>query len=189
MRLARDNYYAKKELHELFRKSSVWDEKLDALVINGTRTHNPNYNRIHEIAWRILNPLDRGFNEVQWYNIRTALQFFDNPGLTDEGKASAITAIQSFSPKAYAPGKKPTRIFRALCEALAVNNETCENFSYLYAQLADEMTSHKIDFKLFISLNPAHFITMSNPKADKRGCTLTSCHSLMSAVSIIPLET
>ena len=50
----------------------------------------------------------------------------------------------------------------------------------MYAQLADEMTSHKIDFKLFVSINPAHFITMSNPKEDRRGDTLTSCHSFNS---------
>jgi|GEM_PF-3698475 len=30
---------------------------------------------------------------------------------------------------------------------------------------------------LFISLNPAHFITMSNPIDDKRGETITNCHS------------
>ncbi len=46
-------------------------------------------------------------------------------------------------------------------------------------QLADNRRK-KIDFKLYVSLNPAHFITMSNPKDDKRGDTLTSCHSFNS---------
>ena len=32
-RLARDNAYSKRELRNLFRKSPVWNEKLDALVI------------------------------------------------------------------------------------------------------------------------------------------------------------
>lgn len=178
-RLARDNYYAKQELRELFRKSPVWDEKLDALVINGSRTHDPDYQRIYDLAWQIL---DRPFHiaDDKWQNIRSAIQFFSNPKLTDDGKAEAIASIQALAPKAYAPGKKPTRIFRALCNALDVNDETCDKFSYLYAQIADEMTSHKIDFKLFVSLNPAHFITMSNPKADERGSTLTSCHSFNS---------
>ena len=31
-----------------------------------------------------------------------------------------------------------------------------------------------------MSINPAHFITMSNPKGDKRGETLISCHSFNS---------
>ena len=40
-RLAKDNAYAKMELRELFSQSPVYDAKLDALVINGTRTHDP----------------------------------------------------------------------------------------------------------------------------------------------------
>ena len=180
MRLAKDNYYAKQELRELFRKSPVWDEELDALVINGTRTHDPDYRRIRELAWQIFEYPIRTADDEGYRNIRDAIRFFGEPNLGDEDKAIAIAAIKALAPKAYAPNKKPTRIFKALCEALGVNNETCERFSYLYAQIADEMTSHRINFKLFVSLNPAHFITMSNPKHDERGDTLTSCHSFNS---------
>ena len=180
MRLARDNYYAKKELRELFRKSPVWNEELDALVINGSRTHDPDYSRIDMLARDILEAPIRSADDKQYRKIRCAIRFFSRPDLSDEEKAEAISAINALAPKAYAPNKKPTRVFRALCVGLGVTAETCEKFSYLYAQIADEMTSHKIDFKLFVSLNPAHFITMSNPKHDKRGCTLTSCHSFNS---------
>ena len=180
MRLAKDNYYAKQELRELFRKSPVWNEELDALVINGTRTHDPDYSRIKDLAWQILEHPIRTLSEEKYRTLMMAIPFFSEPNLDDKGKADAIAAIQALAPNAYAPGKKPTRIFRALCGALEVNDKTCERFSYLYAQIADEMTSRKIDFKLFVSLNPAHFITMSNPKYDERGCTLTSCHSFNS---------
>ena len=178
MRLARDNYYAKQELRELFRKSPVWDEKLDALVINGTRTHDPDYNRIERFAWQILERPIKDAGDEQYRNIMGAIRYFSNPNLTDEEKILDIEAIKAIAPKAYAPGKKPTRIFRALCVALGVTED--DKFPYLYAQLADEITSRKIEFKLFVSLNPAHFITMSNPKADKRGNSLTSCHSFNS---------
>ena len=180
MRLARDNYYAKQELRELFRKSPVWNEELDALIINGTRTHDPDYSRIKGLAWQILERPIRTLDVEGYQNIQKAICFFGDPNLDEAGKAEAIAAIEALAPKAYAPNKKPTRIFRALCVALGVNDETCERFSYLYAQIADEMTSRKIDFKLFVSLNPAHFITMSNPKYDDRGDTLTSCHSFNS---------
>ena len=179
-RLARDNYYAKQELRELFRKSPVWNEELDALVINGTRTHEPDYRRISDLAWQILEDAIRTGTDEQYRNIKEALRFFCTPDLTDEEKARSIAAIEALAPKAYAPGKKLSRVFRALCVALGVTPETCKDFNYLYAQLADEITSHKIDFKLFVSLNPAHFVTMSNPKHDERGCTLTSCHSFNS---------
>lgn len=36
-RLAADSSYAKQGLRKLFSKSPVWNEELDALVINGTR--------------------------------------------------------------------------------------------------------------------------------------------------------
>ena len=179
MRLARDNYYAKQELRELFRKSPVWNEELDALVINGSRTHDPDYERIESLARQILIYPDHIEGE-QIGNIHKAIQFFSNPDPTDDERAESIAAIQAIAPKAYAPGKKPSRIFRALCVALGIDDNTCERFSWKYSQLADEMSSRKIEFKLFVSVNPAHFITMSNPKKDERGDTLTSCHSFNS---------
>ncbi|MBQ4405044.1 MAG: hypothetical protein II857_11650 [Selenomonadaceae bacterium] len=54
----------------------------------------------------------------------------------------------------------------------AVNSKDC-----LFAQFADELNGKKIDFKLYLSINPCHFLTMSNPKRDNRGSTMTSCHS------------
>ena len=60
-RLAKDSSYAKQNLRELFSKSPVWDAKLDALVINGTRTHNPDYDRVYQLATQILEkPLRSG---------------------------------------------------------------------------------------------------------------------------------
>ena len=177
-RLAKDNYFAKYALRHLFSKSPVWNEELDALVINGTRTHEPDYNRIRSLAWKILeDPICSG-TEEQRRNIQKILDFFSIPNLTDEEKKESIEAINALAPKAYAKGKKLSRVFRAICVSLGVVEN--KNFNYLYAQFADEITSHKIDFKLFVSLNPAHFITMSNPKDDERGCTLTSCHSFNS---------
>ena len=166
-RLARDNAYSKRELRHLFRKSPVWNEELDALVINGTRTHNPDYKRIRILAEEILSPVRLNVSVEEWARINRAIDFFANP---DEDPASAISAMQEIAPNACAPRKKPSRIFRALCDALGVSDNSAGNrFQQLYAQFADELSSKKIDFKLYVSLNPAHFITMSNPKDDKRG--------------------
>lgn len=64
---------------------------------------------------------------------------------------------------------------------MGVSDETAgSEFQCLYAKFADELSAKKIDFKLYVSLNPAHFITMSNPKGDERGSMLTSCHSFNS---------
>ena len=177
-KLARDNTYFKKKLRELFRKSPVWNEELDALVINGTRTHNPDYKRVQRLAEAIVSSARKQLTVTENTLLDGALRFFCYP---DENPEMAINAMNKLVPKAFAVNKKPSRIFRSLCEGLGVaSNEAGSDFQRLYAQFADEISSRKIDFKLYVSLNPAHFITMSNPKQDKRGDTLTSCHSFNS---------
>ena len=177
-RLAEDSVREKEWLRSLFRKSPVWDERLDALIINGTRTHNPDYGRVERLANSILAPVRLGTAGVQKEKIDSAIRLFTHPG---EDHARSIADMESLAPGAYAPGKKPSRIFRALCDALHVSNDDAGScFQRCYAQFADEIAARKIDFKLYVSLNPAHFLTMSNPKGDERGEMMTSCHSLNS---------
>jgi len=181
--LARDSSYAKQELRELFSKSPVWDASIDALVINGTRTHNPDYDRIYELASQILDPVLYGPIALPTNKqvLREAICFFSNPNQTEDERERRIGYIKQIAPKAYAPNKKPSRIFKAICDALGVSDDTAgSNFQRLYAQFADELSAKKIGFKMYVSINPAHFLTMSNPKYDRRGNTLTSCHSFNS---------
>ena len=177
-RLAKDSTRAKWELRELFRKSPVWDEKLSALVINGTRTHNPDYDVIYNLAQKILDPASTTENRSLVYG---AINFFARPFDVDANKVLYKRALEELAPKAYAPNKKLSRVFKALCVELGVADETAgSEFQRLYAQFADELTAKRIGFKLYVSINPAHFLTMSNPKNDERGDTLTSCHSFNS---------
>ena len=179
--LAEDNVYAKQELRDLFRKSPVWNEELDALVINGTRTHNPDYDRVYELAEAILAPVRMVADSETNVKIAKAIRFFTKPNAKTKERNESIEAIQSLAPNAYAPKKKHSRIFKALCDALNVSDGTAgSDFQKQYAMFADEIASRKIPFKLFVSLNPAHFLTMSNPKDDKRGDMLLSCHSFNS---------
>lgn len=176
-RLASDNTYAKQDLRQLFSRSPVWDAELDALVINGTRTHDPAPDRIRQLGADILSEAIFRADGKRVNLIQNAIRFFYDPAFEEQGAA----AIKLLAPKAYAPTKKKSRIFKALCQELGVVDETAgSDFQRLYAQFADELTSKKIGFKLYVSINPAHFITMSNPKGDKRGMTLTSCHSFNS---------
>lgn len=181
-RLAEDSTYAKQELRELFSKSPVWHPELDALIINGTRTHDPDYLLVRRLANKILAPAKQKIldDRERLDTLMTAIEFFAMPD-DEEMQELGIAAIKELAPHAYHPGKKRSRIFKALCQALGVADETVgSDFQHLYAQFADEISSRKIDFKLFVSINPAHFLTMSNPKEDRRGSTLTSCHSLNS---------
>lgn len=177
--LARDSVEAKEELRKLFSKSPVWNPNLDALVINGTRTHNPDYDRIYQLGMKIMrSAIIAETDSRRCRLIDLSMEFFANPSLDDYEKDRCIQALNELAPKAYAPGKKQSRVFKALCQALGVADESQgSDFQRLYAQFADELTSKKIDFKLYVSINAAHFVTMSNPKGDNRGSTLTSCHS------------
>jgi hypothetical protein len=176
--VAYDNYYAKQELRELFRKSPAWNEELDAIVINGTRTHDPDYNRVWDIAYAILRP---NMRDDTYRTIHRAISFFSDPEACKEDRTIYLDALKQLAPNAYAPGKKLSRVFRDLCKAVGVADETKGSaFQKLYAQFADELQAKQIQYKLFVSINPAHWITMSNPKKDSRGTTLTSCHSFNS---------
>ena len=181
-RLAEDSSYAKQGLRKLFSKSPVWHPELDALIINGTRTHDPDYRRVDALAHRILSgaKLAARDDKERMDLIMDAIAFFSEPDDEDTQEAG-IEAIKKLAPKAYQPGKKRSRVFKSLCVALGVADETAgSEFQHLYAQFADELSSRKLGFKLFVSINPAHFLTMSNPKNDRRGSCLTSCHSLNS---------
>ena len=181
--LAHDSSYAKQDLRELFSKSPVWDANLDALVINGTRTHNPDHDRIYGLALEILDSRLYGADATPELarTIKGAIRFFSNPNMTDGDMEYSINCIKAIAPKAYAPTKKPSRVFKAICDALGVSDDTAGSaFQRLYAQFADELSAKKIGFKMYVSINPAHFLTMSNPKCDDRGNTLTSCHSFNS---------
>lgn len=177
-RLAHDNTIRKDELRKLFRKSSKWDEELDAIIIDGMRTHEPDPNIIRCLGNEILFPamITAGKNaEGRKINLLAdCVNYF----VFEEDK-QYLNAINEIAPNAYAPGKKPSRVFKDICKALGIADEKAgSDFQKLYAKFADELSSKKIDFKLYLSLNPAHFLTMSNPKDDLRGETLVSCHSL-----------
>lgn len=177
-KLAHDSVVAKTDLRNLFQSSPAWDENLQALVINGTRTHNSDFNIISDLAQDIFRPHIYQFSEEVKSRLFDAIKYFTIP---NGDRAVYIAAINAIAPKAYSPNKKPSRIFKAICDSLGVTDNTAgSNFQKLFAKFADELSSRKIDFKLFISINPAHFLTMSNPKNDERGTMLTSCHSLNS---------
>ena len=135
-KLAKDNTYFKKKLRDLFRKSPVWNEDLDALVINGTRTHNPDYKRVQRLAEAIVSSARKQLTVTENTLLDGALRFFCYP---DENPEMAINAMNKLVPKAFAVNKKPSRIFRSLCEGLGVaNNEAGSDFQRLYAQFAEK---------------------------------------------------
>lgn len=116
-RLAADSSYAKQGLRKLFSKSPVWNEELDALVINGTRTHDPDYDRIHRLAMQIL---EKPFKSLDYdYNdILKAICFFSNPDASERDRESYIEAIRKLAPESlHAHEEAEPRVQIAVCGA------------------------------------------------------------------------
>ena len=65
-RLANDSINSKHALRELFCQSQGWNENLQAIAINGTKTHNPDYTLVHDLAHSILYPakLDADYDKL-----------------------------------------------------------------------------------------------------------------------------
>jgi len=55
-RLAGDYVENKKSLREFMRRSPAWNEDLQAWVINGNRTHEPDKDLIHKLLIELLQP-------------------------------------------------------------------------------------------------------------------------------------
>ena len=181
-RLAEDSLKAKAPLRNMLRKSPNWNEDLDAVVINSTIDRKKDFDTIRSLTQELLLPaIEKAkseFNFVHAADIINAGRYFYEEENDDAETESYIASITRLAPRAYSETKKISRIFKSLCDALEVTDETANsNFQRKFAKLADELTVKKLQYKLFLSVNPAHFITMSNPKEDNRGPCLTSCHS------------
>ena len=183
-RLANEAAESKEPLREMMRKSPAWDEALDAWVINGNRTHEADYKKIEKWLDRLFQsifyekiggPIEFVFTN-QWWAIDT----FFGPDF-EKDKDKVIEALNDIDKRIYAEGKKKSKVLRALLAHYGLWDETAHSYCQKYfALIADELAAKRIDYKLYVSINPAHILTMSNPHYDSRGSMMVSCHSLNS---------
>ena len=186
-RLARGAARAKEPLRVMMRKSPAWDEGLDAWVINGNRTHEPDVKKVARwleelffpIMYKEVAPSIKFIISQYWWAIRN----FFSPDF-EQYKDDIIAIFNSIDKKIYAEGKKKSKVLRALLAHYGLWDELAHSDCQKYfALVADELSTKKIDYKLYVSINPAHILTMSNPHCDSRGAMMVSCHSLNSEYS------
>ena len=175
-RIAEDNYESKKELRELFSKSPAYNEEWDYILINGNRTHEPDWDTVVNDTISLLRLNEQGYNFFDNCIIRDLI---DGLRGVEYSEQYAIKKMATVDDRIYHKGKKVSKMLRALFVALELDK--APDFEARYAKIADECNSRKIDFKYILSTNPAFQITMSNPQGDKRGAMLQSCHSLNSS--------
>ena len=175
-RLAEDSTVAKSDLRSFLSRSPLWVPELDALKIPGELPADVDGNNIDELADKILfSAKITACNLDRVRDIDMLREYMVNDTVSDD----MISALSRIAPKAYKPGRKKSRVFRDCCKALGIADESAgSDFSRNFAKLSDLLNVSPRKFNLYVSINPAHFLTMSNPKGDERGSTLTSCHSL-----------
>lgn len=189
-RVAYDSAVSKTALRNLFSKHAYWDEANQRFIINGTTTHEPDWDKVCEIFstlttnWRMANL----HNEELRHDVHfVKCAIFATP--VEAHAERAINVLKRVAPKTYRKyksglqnknGVKMTRILRSFFAELGIEEKESGEYQRLFAEIADEMTSRKLDFKLVFSLNPADFLTMSNPQPYD-GCNeypLHSCHAM-----------
>ena len=179
-KLASSAYYNKSNLRELLRKHPNWDEELWAVKVPIELTREKNISEIENQVFDIFK-LNRNklydesstcYDIADWVSSASA-------GVIDQNDFSYVPKSMTTSyPKAWHKGRKLTKILRDIFIAYGVWSDEPGDFQRQYAALTDMLRTDTIKTTLFISINPCHFLTMSNPKWDRRGDMLTSCHSL-----------
>lgn len=175
---------SKYDLRELLSKHPNWDENLQAVVLTGTRIPVMDNTKVYNTVVAALAPVtDNPFN------CSPKLTFLEAEIIAEwvvSGLDAAADRIEKFAadkfPGAFNRSAKRNRVLRKILVALGCwDDRAGSECQRKYAFISDSLSAKKTDFKLFLSINPAHIISMSNPKHDDRGVMLTSCHSLDNA--------
>lgn len=178
---------AKTALRSIFRnvkECGEWNEKTQRLCVSATTTRNPDRGRIIELFQKITAPYRLKLTTPEEVALLAqAGSFFT--GFQDD--ISCQAAVDTLAPGARRNGRKLSKIFNDFAKAIGVFSdvqvsrdkpEHVTSYPYLFAQLADELNGRKLAFKVYLSLNPADFVTASNPYTGMRSDTCISCHSL-----------
>lgn len=167
--LARDAADAKTGLRSLLSTHPQWDDDRQAVVISAdipTATAQEKRRAINDIFF--YSDVDR------FISCAVSEMIVDGDG---DGLNDALMPLIHGAPPVWAPGKKWSRVLHSVFVRLGVGPDNVPNFDKLFAKAADLLKPSRKE-TLYISINPAHILTMSNPKGDDRGETLVSCHSL-----------
>ncbi len=174
---------AKADLRELFRKSSSWDEKLQAIVIERELKVDSDRDQLNRLLWDIVRA--KGVVIDPNNSNASSITEFVYTLLQETVSDATMEFFNDLAPAEFGTiwreGMKKSKVVRNfLCAFGCWDDRSGSLCQKNYAQIADMLTDKIIKQKLYISINPAHFLTMSNPHDDRRGKCLVSCHSLNS---------
>ena len=183
--LAHDSVYGEKaELREVLRRHPAWNEILDGVMVKSAPLgYCPNLQAVHAMLYRLVRPAIKAATDDDNYGYATdidvACKWFSMTEETAENeKERALEALNRVAPHAYHAGRKMSKITRQFLNAIGVVDDHDREFNQIFAKICDEYAD-KPAFDMLFSVNPATFMTMSNPQgASKENRFMTSCHSI-----------
>lgn len=179
-RLAYSALRKKTNLKKMLSKHPGWDESLWAVKVPIELKQEVDYYLVRDLMSELF-AFNRNRVKGHSYQYDNICCWVADVATGRENKDIAYntpTAMDELFPNAWHKGRKLIRIVREMLVAHEVWNDKPGAFQRVFAQLSEAVVPKVTKTTLFISINPCHFLTMSNPKCDDRGEMLTSCHSL-----------
>lgn len=175
MDISTESWDAKRNLRIMLRNHPNWDEETQTVILKAQTDAKPDksYIRSQVIELCSSNIYRRLQLEFSW--------FFPVSDITDwllDEENLLPDNVLSYMD--YHEGQKKNRALRKLFVKMGCWDEHDHDQQAAYAKLSDGLRKGVRDVNLILSINPAHFLTMSNPKECTDGNMLTSCHSLNS---------
>ena len=165
--LAEKTITTKEDLKNMLRKHPNWDEDEECIVQEIEVITTLNFDKIDGLLLEFLYYHDR----VSWSE-----HFLISNYLCEDNPENLYEFIE-YAGKAYKSDRKKSRVLRKLAKLKGWDK--FEGFDKWFAEISNELNIPKTKkVNLIVSVNPTHFLTMSNPHHDSRGEMLTSCHSL-----------
>lgn len=168
--IAKYAYTSKAELRDMLRNHPDWDEKTQSVILKTTVNRAPNPHMLTSYwcsIWDASNLSKKLEDDTDvYYDIKYWLT--DSIEVTERMKKYMD----------WHEGQKKNRLIRKFLVSLDAWDEKNSKLQRYFAQLSDELKTGEREISLILSINPAHFLTMSNPKHCTEGDMLTSCHSL-----------
>lgn len=180
--IARRALKGKAKLIEMLSKHPAWNADLMAVKVPVTRKTILDPTEVYSTFRRCFaygaDSMD--YNDsfacsviADWF---TDAVFNGSSFVNDEALLPEVMKVRCAD--AWHKRRKLTRIFSSALKKFGSWTDEPGEFQQEFAKACEYITGKEETVSLFLSVNPAHFLTMSNPKESKSGDMLTSCHSL-----------
>lgn len=160
----------KAEIIDILRKSPKWREDKLAVIDEISIPRNFDKVKFDNLIEEFIDYImDSGIRNKYDIPLRNILRGISGKFLTD------TLLVKNCLSDIYHEGEKPSRLLMKFCKELGANKE--DWFDKWYARISDMLSKRHIKRIVYLSVNPAHILTMSNPKHVENR-SLVSCQSL-----------